>query len=134
MDNPQYVDSPTKRAHRRQFAWQILVPVLVLTALFLAVAVLVASGTGSGSRTWADVSMIWLIAPMLIFALVSIIVLGFLIYAISKLHQITPLYTSKIQGFFGLLSGKTHSFADRTARPFIWFHQAGAIIKSILGR
>jgi small-conductance mechanosensitive channel len=134
MDDPRHVDSPTTRAHRRQFAWQILVPILVLTALFLAVAVLVASGTGSSSRTWADVSMIWVIAPVLVFALVVIIVLGFLIYAISKLHQITPHYTSKIHGFFGLLSGKTRLIADGTARPFIWFHQAGAIIKSILGR
>lgn len=134
MDDLRHVDSPTTRAHRRQFAWQILVPILIMTVLFLAVAVLVASGTISGSRTWADVSAIWLIAPLLIFALLSIIVLGFLIYAISKLHQITPNYTSKIQGFFGLISGKTRLIADGTAKPFMWFQQAGAIIKSILGR
>jgi small-conductance mechanosensitive channel len=134
MNDPRHVDSPTTRAHSRQFAWQILVPILAVTALLLAVAVLVASGTGSGARTWADVSMIWLIAPMLIFALVAIIILGFLIYGISKLHQITPNYTSKIQGFFGLLSGKTRSIADGTTSPFIWFQQAGAIIKSIFGR
>jgi hypothetical protein len=134
MDDPQQVDSPTTRAHRRQFAWQILVPILVVTALILAVAVLVASGTGSGSRTWADVSTIWLIAPMLIIALFSVILLGFLIYAIARLLQITPHYTGRIRDFFGLLSGKTRLIADGTAKPFIWFQQAGAIIKSILGR
>ena len=131
MDNPKSFDSPTTRAHRRQLAWQILVPILVVTALILAVALLAASGTGSSSRTWADISAIWLIAPMLVFALVATTVLGFLVYALSKLHQVTPLYTSKVQGFFGLLSAKTRKIADGTAKPFIRLQQAGAIIKSI---
>ena len=131
MDNPRPVDTPTVHAHKRQLAWQILVPFLLVTALVIAVAVLVAAGAASTNRTWADVSTIWLIAPMLVFALLLVFVLGFLIYGLAKLLQVTPHYTGKAQDFFALLSGWTHKITDGSTKPFVWFQQAGAILKSI---
>jgi hypothetical protein len=118
------------RAHRRQLAWQILVPFFVVTAFILFVAVLVATGV-TATRAWADVSTIWLIAPMLVFALLFVTVLGFLIYGIAKLLQVTPHYTGKAQDFFALLSSWARIIADGAAKPFVWFQQAGAILKSI---
>ena len=118
-------------AHKRQLAWQILVPFCVVTALILVVAVLVATGA-TATRTWADVSTIWLIAPMLIFALLFVAVLGFLIYGIARLLQVTPRYTGKAQDFFVLLSGLgAHALPMESAKPFVWFQQAGAVLKSI---
>ena len=117
-------------AHKRQFIWQILVPFLVVTAIIIAVAALVASGA-SATRTWADVSTIWLIAPVLVFALFFVCVLGFLIYGIARLLQITPRYTGKVQDFFGRFSGWVRLIADETAKPLVWFQQAGAILKAI---
>ena len=131
MDAQRPADSPTVQAHKRQFAWQILVPFLVVTVLILAVAVLVASGTASTNRPWADVSIIWLIAPMLTLALVLVILLSALIYGIAKLLQVTPRYTGKAQDFFALISGWTRKIADGAAKPFVWYQQAGAILKSI---
>ncbi len=104
MVAPRPVESPTVRAHKRQLAWQILVPFLMVTALIIVVAVLVAIGAATTNRTWADVSTIWLIAPMLVFALLFVAVLGFLIYGIARLLQVTPRYTGKAQDFFALLS------------------------------
>ena len=83
------------------------------------------------TRTWADVSTIWLIAPMLVFALLFVTVLGLLIYGIARLLQVTPRYTGKAQDFFALLSAWARTIADGAAKPFVWFQQAGAIIKSI---
>ncbi len=131
MDNPRPVDSPTVRAHKHQLAWQILVPFLVVAALIIAAAVLVVTTTGSASRTWADVSIIWLIAPMLVSALVFVTILGFLIYGIARLIQVTPRYTGKAQGFFALFSDWARMVADGAAKPLIWFQQAGAVLKSI---
>jgi hypothetical protein len=131
MDEPRPVDSPTVHAHKRQLAWQILVPFLVVTALVIAVAVLVVTSAASATRTWADVSIILLIAPMLTLALVLVILLSALIYGIAKLAQITPRYTGKAQDFFVLLSGWTRKIADGAAKPFVWYKQAGAVIKSI---
>jgi len=134
MDEPRPVDSPTVHAHKRQLAWQILVPFLVVTALIIAAAVLVAIGAASATRTWADVSIIWLIAPMLTLAFVFVVLLSALIFGIAKLTQITPRYTGKAQDFFALLSGWTRKIADGAAKPFVWYQQAGAVIKSILNK
>jgi hypothetical protein len=131
MDKSRTFDLPSVHVHKRQFALQILVPFLVAAVLILAAAVLVASGPVSAARTWADISIIWLIAPMLVFALLFVLILGLLIYGIARLLQVTPRYTGKAQGFFALLSGWIHTIADATAKPFIWFQQAGAILKSI---
>jgi hypothetical protein len=131
MDNPRPVATPTVRLHKRQFAWQILAPFLVMTALIIAAAVWVVSGGASGTRTWADVSIIWILAPLLIFALLFVIVLGLLIFGIAKLTQVTPRYTGKAQHFFALLSAGTRKIADGAAKPFVWYQQAGAIIKTI---
>jgi hypothetical protein len=121
-------------AHRRQFAWQILVPLLVAVGLVIAAAVLISSGAGSLTRTWADVSIIWLILPALFFAVFFVIVLGFLIYGVARLLQVTPHYSGKAQDFLGLFSSWTRKIADGSARPFFWVHQAGAVLKSIFKR
>jgi hypothetical protein len=131
MEYPRPIETPTMRAHKRQLTWQILVPFLVMTAFIIAAAVVVVTSSGSAPRTWADVSTIWLIAPMLVFALFFVIGLGFLIYGIARLMQVAPPYTSKAQDFFALLSGLARKFADGAVKPFVWFQQAGAIIKSI---
>jgi hypothetical protein len=130
MADPLPVETPTVRAHKRQFTWQILVPFLVVTVLILAVAVLVATGA-TDTRAWADVSTIWLIAPVLVAALFFTAVLGFLIYGIAKLLQVTPRYTGKAQDFFALLAAWARILADGITKPFVWFQQAGAILKSL---
>ena len=130
MAAPQPIESPTLRAHRRQLAFQILVPFFVVTAFILFTAVMVAT-SATATRTWADVSTIWLIAPMLVFAFLLVIVLGFLIYGIARLLRVTPRYTGKAQDFFALLSTWARLIADGATKPFVWFQQAGAILKYI---
>ena len=131
MDGQRPVESPTLRNHKRQLAWQILVPFLVVVALIITAAVLLATGGVSANRTWADVSTIWLVAPMLVFALVFVIVLGFLIYGMARLLEVTPRYTGQAQDFFAMLSDWMRKIADGTAKPIVWSRQAGAIFKTI---
>ena len=133
MQNPSQLETPTVQTHKRQFAWQILVPFLVVMALILVVAVLVATGA-TDTRAWADVSTIWVIIPVLILALVFMVVLGFLIYGFAKLLQVTPRYTGKAQDFFVLLSRWARIIADGATKPFVWFQQTGAILKSIFNK
>jgi type II secretory pathway component PulL len=133
MSAPLPIETLTVRAHKRQLAWQILVPFFTVTALIIVVAVLVATGV-TATRTWADVSTIWLIAPILVFALFFVAVLGFLIYGLARLLQVTPRYTGKAQDFFALLSRWARIIADGATKPFVWFQQAGAMLKSIFNK
>jgi hypothetical protein len=134
MDTPQPNGSPSIHAHKRQRTWQILVPFLVFTGLILVMAGLFTSGVISRTRTWADVSIVWLIVPMLIFAMLFLAVLVFLIYGIAKLLQVTPHYTGKIQDFFSILSSWARKTADGIARPIVWVNQARAVLNSLINK
>jgi len=134
MQELKSTDSPTVRTHKRQLVWQILVPFLVLTALIVAGSVLVVTGAASRTRVWADISIIWLIAPLLIFALLFAGLLGVLIYLIAKLTRVTPVYTAKGQYFAALAAAGTRKVADGIAQPVLWVHQAAAAIKSFFDK
>jgi uncharacterized membrane protein YhdT len=131
MNASSRADSPTVRLHKRQFAWQILVPVVVLAVLIITAAIFVVTGGPSGNRAWADVSTIWLIAPFLILALVLATVLGSLIYGIAMLLKVTPKYTGKAQYYIATAAAGTRKVADGATKPIVWVRQAGAVIKSI---
>jgi len=127
------VETPTIRQHKRQFFWQILFPMLMVVLLGLVVGglVIAATVTGQGqTRLWADVSIIWLLAPMLFLALGLVVVMFALVYGLAKLLQVTPTYTGKAQGFFAQVVVWTHKIADAVVKPFFWLDEAGATIKS----
>ena len=131
MSNEHPVERLTIRAHKRQFAWQILVPFLVMAALIIAGAVLVVTGGAPRTGVWADISVIWLLAPALFFALAFLAIVITIIYGMAKLLQVIPHYTGKAQGIIALLSAGMRKVADGAAKPFVWFQQAGVVIKSI---
>jgi phosphate/sulfate permease len=134
MANQRPVDRPTVRTHKRQFAWQILVPFLVMAGLIIAGAVLAVAGGAPQTGVWADVSAIWLLAPVLVFALAILIIVVTAIYGMAKLLQVLPHYTGKAQGIFDQLSAGTRKVADGTTKPFVWFRQAEAVIKSLIDK
>ncbi len=131
MENQPPVDRPTVRAHKRQFTWQILAPFLLMAGLVIAGAMLVVTGGEPRTRVWADVSLIWLLAPALVSALAFLAILITTIYGMFKLLQALPHYTGKAQGIFALLSAGTRKVADGATKPIVWFRQAGVVIKSI---
>lgn len=131
MDANTPAVTPSMRAHRRQFAWQILVPILLVTLILVAVAVLFGSAGSGTDRTWADVSLIWLILPLLIVALVFVTAFGFLIYALARLLKAMPRYTAGAQYYIGQAENGINKLADGAAKPVIWVKQGRAIIKSI---
>ncbi|HEY5270699.1 MAG TPA: hypothetical protein VII97_10210 [Anaerolineales bacterium] len=134
MINQPPVDRPTVRAHKRQFAWQILLPFLVMAGLIIAGSVLVVSGGAPRTGVWADISAIWFLTPVLFFALAILVIVVTTVYGMAKLLQVLPHYTGKAQGIFARLSAGTRKVADGSTKPFVWFQQAGAVIKSIFRR
>jgi hypothetical protein len=136
MENQHSVDPPTIRAHKAQFAWQILVPIILVVLIVFAAGVFVIANAVSGpgqTGLWADISVIWLVVPALFFALAFLVIVITTVYGMAKLLQLLPHYTGKAQGFFTLLSAGILKLADGSVKPFVWFCQAGAVIKSILG-
>ncbi len=134
MDTTSRTDSPTISRHKRQFAWQILVPVILVALLVIAVYVFTVTRGATSNRVWADISSIWLIAPLVILALVLTVVLGALIYGVARLLSVIPTYTAKVQSFMRSVATGARRAADGLARPFIWSGQAGAALRSLFRR
>ncbi|KAF0107526.1 MAG: hypothetical protein FD146_1560 [Anaerolineaceae bacterium] len=93
----------------------------------------IAAGLSEASRTrvWADVSIIWMLAPALLFALAGVAVLAGMIYAVARLTRVTPRFTSRAQQVAGQAAAATRKAADGITKPFVWLQQAGAVLKSI---
>lgn len=119
MSNPAVKQvSPSQQKHRKEFLWQVLLPLfggIGVVLLFMAVSV---SSTVNQSL-WADISLIWLILPILFLALVSLLLLAAMIYGLAKLTNVLPRYTLQVQGFFLLLKMKVSGFDDRLVSPLI---------------
>lgn len=134
MEKSPGAERSTIRTHKRQFIVQILVPFLLLAGLIIAgaAAALVAGTTRTATLT--DISVIWLLLPALVIGVAILAVTITFIYGMAELLKILPRYSGKTQDFFTLVSSGTHRLADGTAKPFIWFRQAGAAVKSLFSR
>ncbi len=119
--------------------WQILLPVILVGLLMVGVITLVILTATGGDpvgqvSTWADTSLIWLILPALLFAVVVLVILGGLIYLLAKLLNIIPGYTSVVQDFFRRVSHIVGNIADKFASPFIAVKSVGAATNKFLER
>ena len=127
---PQHVHESYLK-HRRQLAWQIILPVVLTSLLFVALIVLINFATfrdnGDVAR-WAAVSTIWIVAPIMVGMLIFIALLGGLIYLMMRLLNITPTYTSLAQDFVYLALSYVRRAADAVVKPVI---QLNGLLASI---
>jgi predicted PurR-regulated permease PerM len=119
------------KAHKKDFLWQILVPILVALILVIVASVSVATGSDASTSRWADISTIWILIPLLISAFITLIILAGIIYGMSQLLNITPTYTQKLYALILLAGQKIESLADGAAKPIFFVEELSASIKSI---
>jgi hypothetical protein len=126
----------TRAAHRRQITWQIWVPFGAVLALILlaAVAVVVAGLQGTGDvGLWAEISLIWLIVPMLFLTVIAIAITAGVAVLITMAVQKLPPYSRQLQDIFAKISFYTRKYSDAAVEPFLRAHSASASIRA-LGR
>ena len=108
--------------HRRQLTWQILMPVLLMCILLIALIVIINIATfrdnGDVAR-WAAISTIWIVIPIMVGMLIFLVLLGGLIYLLSKLLGITPRYTGLAQDYIHKAAGAIKRGLDAIVRQFI---------------
>ena len=131
MSEQNPVHSPTIRLHKREVIWQIILPFVLVSLALLAAAVWLVLGDTARDRAWADVSMLWLLAPLLLLSLAALALLAAMIVGMAKLLQVMPRFTTRAQQVAGQIVGGTRKGADGAVQPFIWVEQAGAVLKSI---
>ncbi|HZM22354.1 MAG TPA: hypothetical protein VFC02_11445 [Anaerolineales bacterium] len=125
------------KRHRKQLAWQIILPVVLSAVLFVGLIVLVNVATfrdnGDVGR-WAAISTIWIVIPVMVAGLIFFIILGGIVYLLKYLLQIAPVYTGQAQDFVHKIAGYIKRVADATVKPVFFVDGIGASINRLLGR
>jgi predicted PurR-regulated permease PerM len=110
--------------HRRDMQRQIILPIVLATLLALAAGVLAglaAAGYNPGVSMWADISIIWMIIPMMLMALIIVALLVATIQGLSQLIKKTPHYTAIAQGYVWWLNAEIQIWTNKLVQPVLTF-------------
>ncbi len=122
------------RLHRRQTAWQIIVPVILAAVVIIAATVLISLATfrdNGDVERWAAISTMWLTIPVMVGGLVVLAVTIGLAWAIGKAAAFIPPYTYKAQEFVSQVEARVQQGVEYAYRPKRIFP---AIFRMIRGR
>lgn len=77
---------------------------------------------------WADVSLIWLILPWLLFIFIFTVLLAGLVYGVTRLLGTLPGFAFRVQRAFEQVKSLVRLYADRLVEPVLRARgaQAGA--------
>ena len=120
--------------HRRESLRQITLPLVIGGIIFLVLLGLVIwstwgpSASGEHNR-WMGVSLIWLILPTLLFALIFLALMVGLIYLVTMAYIKLPPLARKVQNFFLLVKYQVAHLDDRIIAPVLKFHSFKASIQ-----
>lgn len=140
------VDLSTSKSyarHKQQRFWQILLPVgfgalVILFVLGLVIWIAVETETGGSVSQWADVSMIWLLLPAWLFAVVIAIFLFGFVALLARLLRILQIHSTKFQHLTNTVSNSLIAGANRLVAPIInvkgFTVKIPALINSLFGR
>jgi hypothetical protein len=112
----------TYAIHRHEVFWQITLPLTIALFLILCMVtgVILAGvkGVGDISR-WADISVIWLLMPLIILTLISFFALAGFIYLVTRLLGVFPGYARLGQDYVFLFQLRSKKIADQVVEPFV---------------
>lgn len=123
--------------HRKQMLWQIILPMVGASLLFLVMIALVYNATFNQSgdvARWAAISTMWIVIPVMATGLVILALVVGLIYLLGKLLGITPKYTGMAQDYVYKAEEYVKRATDLAVRPVLFLDGIGASIKTLLGR
>ncbi len=128
------------RLHRRQTAWQVIVPVILAALVIIAAIVLIAMATFRSNgdvERWAAISTMWLTIPVMVGGLVMLAVLIGLAWAVGKAAGFIPPYTYKAQEFVNQVEARVQQgvvYAYRPKRIFpALFHMIRGRLRRLRG-
>jgi energy-coupling factor transporter transmembrane protein EcfT len=133
---PQPIHESYKK-HRRELGWQIILPVALSAAGFIALIVLIYfatfEGDGDVSR-WAAISTIWIVIPVMLAGLILLALIGGLVYLMKRLLNVAPTYTGMAQDYVHKAAGYVKRGADMAVKPVLFLDGVGAGIRTFFGR
>lgn len=106
--------------HKQQRFWQIILPIVLFSALIAVAGGLTVFAGAESDRLWADISIIWLLLPVLVISLILLALLAGSVYLMARLLAVTPNFTRKVQNLFHRIEKGTRKAADSAVKPVLW--------------
>lgn len=127
--------NPTShRAHGRQVLWQITTPMLLALAIVLALAFLASASSVEDAGRWAQISVIFLIIPLVVAATLFLVVAAASAYGVFRLLKVLPQYAFQAQGLVNRMARGVRRVADISVEPFIRMRSFVAGLRSLRKR
>jgi hypothetical protein len=127
----------THTAHKREVALQIILPTMIGLTLLVALSAIViyagASGNNEVSR-WADISLVWILLPCILAALLFLIILVVLTIGLTKLLSVIPAFAYKLQSAVFKAETSVKKATDLVVRPFVKYNSLKAGARRLLRR
>jgi hypothetical protein len=123
----------THENHRRQVFWQVTIPLVLglLLILGLAVWTVIAVADGESVSLWADISLIYLILPTMLMALIPLLLIAALAYGIIWLNNNLPPYARQAQDAFIRVRVSVQKISDQVVKPIIRLRSAWAGVQAL---
>lgn len=112
-------NSVTYQKHRHEVFWQITIPVTIAGVIVLGLAGLTATVSSGTASQMADASLITLIVPMLIFGLITLVMMGFMVYGVVKLIHALPGLMLRVHYFLLNVQLKVTRIDNALVKPVI---------------
>lgn len=124
----------TQKAHGRQVLWQITLPLVLGVVIVLVLAVLTARASEADASLWADISVIFLLIPSMVVALLFLFLVAGLIFALFRLLQLLPRYAFIAQNFVYKVENRARSGADLAVEPILRYQSFVAAMRTLFRR
>jgi len=128
-------DHPSYQNHRKQIWTQILLPILIAILIFIAFIIFIVSATfrshGDVSR-WAAISTIWLTLPVILASLILLIVLGAMIYLLTRLTGLIPPYSYQAQRIVYRVEGAVRKYALMFRKPVLALQELTKLVRTYI--
>ncbi len=124
----------TYKIHRTQTAWQIYLPLAVGLIVVVVFAVFTGLASTEGASRWADISLIFLIIPVMMVTLLFLAFTAGLIYIVVKLLQEIPVYTRQAQEMIQMVSQRVRKGTDLAVEPVLRIHGFRAALRALRGK
>jgi len=121
----------TTQRHRRESLLQIFLPFIGAVILIIGLAFLLGQATSFNTAQGAQIALIGLIFPTLLFGLIFFVIIIGLIVGLTRLIRIIPIYTRLVQDFFNRVSQQTRRVADGSVEPILRLQAWLAIVQRL---
>jgi hypothetical protein len=123
--------------HRKERVTQIYLPMIITALLLVGLIVLISVSTfnqGGDVGRWAAISTMWLSTFILFGGLITLAILGGLVYLMSRLLSALPYYTGIAQDYVQIARGYILRGAEMVTKPIIAADSFLANFKAFFGR